>query len=97
MYRDLGVNPHPLVQQLPGCTRFVCLTSDELSRLDADHLFIAFDTSEGDAREVLNDPVWRSLPAVRNHCVYEVDFFAWMNYGVLSNSKKIDDVLKVLA
>ncbi|WP_409346726.1 hypothetical protein [Paenibacillus sp. MBLB4367] len=25
--------------------------------------------------------------------IYEVDFLAWMDYGVLSHNRKIDDVL----
>lgn len=65
--------------------------------MTADHLFIAFDLQEGEGRELLDTPLWRSLPAVRNRCVYEVDFMAWMNYGVLSHQRKIADVLKVLA
>jgi AraC family transcriptional regulator, transcriptional activator for feuABC-ybbA operon len=97
LYKDLGLKPHSLVQKIPACTRFVRLTLDLLSGLDADHLFVTFDRAEGEGRERLNHPIWNSLPAVRNHCVYEVDFFTWMNYGVLSHHKKIEDVLKVLA
>ncbi|MCM3337561.1 hypothetical protein M3650_02585 [Paenibacillus sp. MER TA 81-3] len=43
------------------------------------------------------DPRWRSLPVMRNHRVYEIDFMTWMNTGVIANGKKIDDVLRVLA
>jgi ABC-type Fe3+-citrate transport system substrate-binding protein len=68
-----------------------------LSELDAEHLFITFDRQEGEDRELLDTPLWRSLPAVRSRCVYEVDFMAWMNYGVLSHQRKIKDVLEVLA
>lgn len=73
------------------------LSSEELAGLSADHLFITFDLQEGEGRELLDTPLWRGLPAVRNRCVYEVDFMAWMNYGVLSHQRKISDVLKVLA
>ena len=31
------------------------------------------------------------------HLQIEVDLLSWMNYGVLSHSRKIDDVLRVLA
>jgi len=69
-------------------------------RLDADHLFITFDKHhsavEGEERGLLDFPLWRELPAVKNNNVYEVDFLTWMNYGVISHGKKIDDVLDVL-
>ncbi|MRN52567.1 AraC family transcriptional regulator [Paenibacillus monticola] len=97
LYRDLGLQSPPLVQKWTRGERRVNLTREMLSRLNADHLFITFDKQEGEGRELLDTPLWRSLPAVRNRCVYEVDFMAWMNYGVLSHSRKIDDVLKVLA
>lgn len=102
LYGDLGLRPHPLVLQMTGHARRVSLTREWLARLDADHLFVAFDKSEsaveGEERERLqDDPVWRALPAVRNRRVYEVDFFSWMNYGVISHGRKIDDVLRVLA
>ncbi|GAA3400479.1 helix-turn-helix domain-containing protein [Paenibacillus hodogayensis] len=101
LYKDLGLEPHPLVRQLTGESRKANITPEWLSRLDADHLFITFDkrhsSYEGEERKVLDSAEWRALPAVRNRHVYEVDFLTWMNYGVLSHSQKIDDVLRVLA
>ncbi|AFS77477.1 AraC family HTH transcriptional regulator [Gottschalkia acidurici 9a] len=101
LYGDLKLKPHPLVQQLAFKERRVRLTPKLLSQLNADHLFITFDKhysqSEGDERKILNNPLWKSLLAVKNNHVYEVDFMTWMNYGVISHSKKIDDVLKALA
>jgi AraC-like DNA-binding protein/ABC-type Fe3+-citrate transport system substrate-binding protein len=97
LHHDLGLQPHTLVRQLTRGQKRVSLTSEELAELTADHLFITFDRQEGEGRELLDTPLWRSLPAVRNRCVYEVDFMAWMNYGVLSHQRKIEDVLRVLA
>ncbi|MEK4064405.1 MULTISPECIES: helix-turn-helix domain-containing protein [Paenibacillus] len=97
LHEDLGLQQHPLVRQLTRGQKRVSLTSEELSGLTADHLFITFDRQEGEGRELLDTPLWRSLPAVRNRNVYEVDFMAWMNYGVLSHQRKIEDVLRVLA
>ncbi|SMF84012.1 AraC-type DNA-binding protein [Paenibacillus uliginis N3/975] len=100
LYSDLGLTPHPLVRKLTNYHRRVELTQEWLERLDADHLFIMFDKRhsmlEGEERRLLNTPSWQALPAVRNRCVYEVDFMTWMNYGILSHGLKIDDVLKVL-
>lgn len=97
LHEDLGLQRHPLVRQLTRGQKRVSLTSEELSGLTADHLFITFDRQEGEGRELLDTPLWRSLPAVRNRNVYEVDFMVWMNYGVLSHQRKIEDVLRVLA
>lgn len=101
LYKDLGLTPHPLVLQLSWGAREVNLTKEWLKQLDADHLFITFDKRhsswEGEERGLLEWPEWQSLPAVQRRCVYEVDFLTWMNYGVISHGRKIDDVLKVLA
>jgi len=101
LYKDLGLTPHPLVLRMANQMRRIELSPEWLARLDADHLFITFDKSdsvvEGEERRLLQSPAWLSLPAVKNQCVYEVDFLTWMNYGVISNNKKIDDVLNVLA
>lgn len=97
LYNDLGLAEPKLVRQLAHGQRRVSLTKEALSELDANHLFITFDKREGEGRELLQSKAWKQLPAVRNGCVYEVDFFAWMNYGVLSNMRKIEDVLRVLA
>ncbi|MBP1990993.1 AraC family transcriptional regulator [Paenibacillus eucommiae] len=96
LYKDLALEPHPLVMQLAAGVNRVALSPESLSRLDADHLFITFDKEEGEGRELLDTPLWKGLRAVRNQCVYEVDFLSWMNYGILSHSKKIDDVLLVM-
>ncbi|GIO97388.1 hypothetical protein J14TS5_24740 [Paenibacillus lautus] len=100
LYGDLGLTPHPLVQQLSRDARNAILSRKCLKLLDVDHLFITFDKRhsswEGEERCLLDGPEWRSLPAVRSGCVYEVDFLTWMNYGVISHGKKIEDVLRVL-
>lgn len=97
LHDDLSLQRHSFVRQLTRGQKRVNLTHEELSDLTADHLFITFDLQEGESRELLDSQLWKSLPAVRNHCVYEVDFMAWMNYGVLSHERKIEDVLRVLA
>lgn len=97
LHIDLGLEPHPLVHQLTRGQKSVSLSREGLSQLTAEHLFITFDRQEGEGRELLDTTLWRSLPAVRSRCVYEVDFMAWMNYGVLSHQRKIEDVLRVLA
>lgn len=74
---------------------------EQLSQLNADHLLITFDTGNsakpGDERELLERDEWKRLPAVKSGNVYEVDFMSWMNYGVISHGKKIEDILRFMA
>jgi len=97
LYGGLGFTRPELVRQLAAEERRISLTAEELARLDADHIFVVFEEDgEGAGRELLDSPLWQQLPAVRGGRVYEVDFLAWMNYGVLSHHRKIDDLLRVL-
>jgi len=97
LYKDLEMTPHPLVKQLTSNARTAVLTPELLAQLDADNLFITFEISELEKRKLYATSLWQSLPAVRHHRVFEVDFLSWMNYGILAHGKKIDDVLRVLA
>ncbi|SEG75036.1 AraC family transcriptional regulator [Paenibacillus sp. UNC499MF] len=98
LYRDLGLTPHRLVSELTGRSRrSVALTPEGLARLDADHLFVTYDRRFGHTAGIHEDERLAMLPGIRGANVYEVDFLTWMNYGILSRGKKIDDVLKVLA
>ncbi len=103
LYDDVGLRSHPAIGVASKANRpgMFNLSVEDLRALTADHLFITFDKwhsqAEGKERELLEQPEWRDLPAVRNNRVYEVDFLTWMNNGVISNGKKIDDILRLLA
>lgn len=98
LYEGLGLAEPSLVERHAHDERRINLTPEGLANLDAHHLFITFDNEdgEGEGRELLDTPLWKSLDAVQGNRVYEVDFLAWMNYGVLSHSRKIDDVMAIL-
>ncbi|WP_313892731.1 helix-turn-helix domain-containing protein [Psychrobacillus sp.] len=103
LYGDVGLRSHSAVGVASKANRpgMFNLSVEDLSTLSADHLFITFDKwhsqAEGKERELLELPEWCDLPAVRNNRVYEVDFLTWMNNGIISNGKKIDDILRSLA
>lgn len=100
IYRDLGLNPHEYVTQWTQHERRVDIGLEQLSQLRADHLLITFDTRDslriGEERQLLDRTEWTQLPAVKSGHVYEVDFLTWMNYGVISHGKKIDDILRFI-
>lgn len=102
LYDDLGLRPLPKTSRAStDSSGLTALTIEELAALEADHLFITFDKwhsqADGEERKLLRQPIWNELPAVRNNRVYEVDFLTWMNHGVISNGKKIDDILRAMA
>ncbi len=101
IYQDLGLIPHSRVQQWTRHERRISIGLEQLSQLDTDHLLITFDTGNsakpGDERELLDRDEWKRLPAVKSGNVYEVDFMSWMNYGVISHGKKIEDILRFMA
>jgi AraC-like DNA-binding protein len=100
LYQDLGLTPHFRVQQWASQSRRISIGLEQLCQLEADHLFITFDNMDsaypGEERKLLERDEWRRLPAVKSGHVYEVDFMTWMNYGVISHRKKIDDILRYL-
>lgn len=100
LYQDLGLMPHFRVQQWASQSRRVGIGLEQLSKLEADHLFITFDNMDsaypGEERKLLESDEWERLPAVKSGHVYEVDFMTWMNYGVISHGKKIDDILRCI-
>ncbi len=97
LYKDLGLTPHPLIEQVTSGARRAELSLELLAQLDADHLFVTCECSEQAKQDLYATSLWQSLPAVVHNRVYEVDYLSWMNYGILSHGKKINDVLRVLA
>lgn len=71
---------------------------EQLSQLDGDVLLYIVggtNTSDTDGRleEVLGNPLWQMLPAVKSGRVYRVDPATWMEFsGVGSAHKVLDDV-----
>ncbi|WP_270170907.1 AraC family transcriptional regulator [Paenibacillus sp. SYP-B4298] len=96
LHTDLGLRIPESVQRLTEGKRMVELDERQLTEIDADYLFVTFDKLEGEGRELLSSPVWRAVPAVREGRVREVDFLAWMSYGVLAHHQKIRDVVETL-
>ncbi|MEK8127284.1 ABC transporter substrate-binding protein [Paenibacillus filicis] len=99
VHGELGLKPHKLVQEMVldqklGVTK---LSMEKIPELTADHIFITTDTgAEDKTKELLDNPLWKSLPAVKNGHVYEINFETWMKSGPIADSKKIDDVVKAL-
>lgn len=99
VYQDLGLTPSKLVKELilDKNGKVVPISLEMIPQLDADHIFITTDTgAEDKTKELLANPLWQSLPAVKKGHVYQVNFETWMKSGPIADGKKIDDVLAAL-
>ncbi|MDS0527397.1 ABC transporter substrate-binding protein [Clostridium sp. SHJSY1] len=58
----------------PSENKYEQISMEALSKMNPDHIFLAvFDGSEGLADDLKNDPVWKSLKAVKENKVHTLD------------------------
>jgi len=69
-----------------------------LPELDADYIVHVRQDSNGDNRPdvVVNNTIWRGLPAIKAGYAYEAEYGHWMNGGMLAGMKPIDGVPRLM-
>ncbi len=93
LYEDLGLTPAKLVRELPQ-DGGGSLSLEMIPQLDADHIILVVnDAGKTQAQELMNNSLWKDLPAAKNNRVYEVDPTLWLSIGYMANTGKIDDLL----
>jgi AraC-like DNA-binding protein len=98
MYEDLKLSMPRLVRRLALNHSCVSIDISMLAQLDADRLLLVIDPGcEHKARLLVDGNIWKELPAVRNGYVYEADYYTWMSGGIMMNSRKIEDAVRLLA
>ncbi|WP_238594647.1 iron-hydroxamate ABC transporter substrate-binding protein [Caenibacillus caldisaponilyticus] len=98
LYHDLGLNVPKMVQDLPKDPNATWkpVSLEKLADLDADEIFLV-NSDKGQGDTVLNNPVWKNLPAVKAGHVYEMSQkSSWLYSGLIANEQIIDDVEKAL-
>ncbi|NIK69487.1 iron complex transport system substrate-binding protein [Paenibacillus sp. BK720] len=98
LYNDLGLKVPNVVKEISatGTGSWNEISLEKLADLDADHL-ILINSDKGTGAEALKDPIWQSIPAVKNGHVYEYEgASSWLYYGPVASSQMIDNVLKDL-
>ncbi|WP_338068743.1 iron-hydroxamate ABC transporter substrate-binding protein [Paenibacillus nanensis] len=98
LYKDLGLAIPETVKEISAAAEanWNAISLEKLAQLDADHIFLI--NSDGSGAEALKDPVWSSIPAVKNGNVYEFGREkSWLYTGPIANSQMIDDVLASMA
>lgn len=89
LHQELGLGKTKLI----GDANSAALSLEVVPELDADYIF-AID--QGGDRAMMDSPIWKSMPAVKQGHVYEVDSGYWLGSGLIAYEKIIDDVLRFL-
>jgi len=98
LYGDLGIKPTNLVLNLPESAKATWnpVTLEKLSELDADYIFLVNSDGSG-GKEVLNQPIWQGLTAVKENHVYEFDASSsWLYSGAIAGQQVMDDLVRLL-
>jgi iron complex transport system substrate-binding protein len=98
LYGDLGLTTPNVVKEISGTAtgNWSPISLEKLAELDADHLFL-INSDKANGSEMLKDPLWQNIPAVKNNQVYEFESnTSWLYSGPIANSQIIDDVVESL-
>ncbi|MGJ9385908.1 ABC transporter substrate-binding protein [Salipaludibacillus sp. CF4.18] len=98
MYGDLGLASPDVVKEISesATSDWSPISLEEVAQLDTEHLFL-ISSELDDSIELLEDPLWQNIPAVKNDQVYEYESTtSWLYNGPVANDQIIDDVLESL-
>ncbi|MDZ8184100.1 MAG: iron-siderophore ABC transporter substrate-binding protein [Nostoc sp. ChiSLP02] len=88
----------PASQNIHSRYGSVDISLEELKKVDGDILFVTTYSNVGKKilTETQQDPLWKSLKAVRENHVYYVDYTSWAASNMLGTDLVIDDLFKYL-
>ncbi|MBP1990994.1 ABC transporter substrate-binding protein [Paenibacillus eucommiae] len=100
LYKELGLEPHSMAKNMK---EYQAILSEEvIPELDADHIILfpsngTWTSEENkEAIQMLEGPLWKSLPAVKNGHVYVMERSHWQSGAFQANLMKVDDILKAM-
>jgi iron complex transport system substrate-binding protein len=74
------------------------LSLERLPDIRSEHIFvISYNLKDTTVEELIQQPIWRQIPAVRQGNVHAVQGTAWSNHGPLGALSVIDEVAAALA
>lgn len=93
LYRDLGLTPPAFVEKLGDpAAAWNPISLESLSELKADHIFVINKSAVAEDNALLESPIWKSIPAVRQAHVYRIeDKGNWTNNGLKASEQTIDE------
>lgn len=96
LYKDLGLKAPQAIKEISetGTANWNPISLEKLAEMKVDYLFIV--NSKGVTKdELLKDPVWAGVPAVKDGHVYTFDNnSSWLYTGAIANSQMIDHVIE---
>jgi iron complex transport system substrate-binding protein len=94
VHRDLGLG----LTNLVGNENSASVSMEVLPELDADYIFVINAYNQGTERmkEMMESPIWKSMNAVKQGHVYEVDNKYWLGSGLIAYEKIVDDTVRLL-
>ena len=98
LYDDLGLEKPNVVEEISttATDNWSEISLEKLAELDADHLFLV-NSDKGNGAKMLEDPIWKDIPAVKKGQIYEYEAdSAWLYSGPIANRQIIDDVMTSL-
>ena len=102
MYELLNLRPDPMVVALDTTKNNMAISMESLPDLRADYIAISSGYGANSANsqaaaekryeELRADPLWHTLPAVREGHVLDVDSLSWNAHGLIAKELAIDDL-----
>ncbi|KXG08671.1 putative siderophore-binding lipoprotein YfiY [Anoxybacillus sp. P3H1B] len=99
MYEDLGLKVPKVVKEISesGTANWNPISLEKLAELDADYIFLV-NSDKANGSPILNNKLWKSIPAVKAGKVYEFSpDESWLYTGIIANEQIIDHILKSIA
>lgn len=100
IYDQFGLTPVDMAAEM---TDYQSIISEEvIPELGADHIIVFPDNGEWDSADnqdalsILDGPLWKNIPAVKNGNIYKMERSHWQSGAITANSMKLDDLLKAI-
>ncbi|MDQ0170577.1 ABC transporter substrate-binding protein [Paenibacillus tundrae] len=97
LYKDLGLKMPALVEEIKGDTS-VEISMEKVPEIGADRYFVLSDELfAAEAEDMVSNPVWQSLDAVKNNLTYDVNSTLWIAYyGPIAINLIVDQASEAL-
>lgn len=97
LYGELGMTPADIVYELVPETFNTRISLEVLPDIDAQRLFVlAPETVDQQYQDMIEQPLWQTIPAVEAGNVYRVTADHWYSSEILAMERKIADVIELL-
>ncbi|RJX37952.1 ABC transporter substrate-binding protein [Paenibacillus pinisoli] len=97
LYQDLGLQAPQYAQNMTEGN--IVLSMEAVPELNADHIILLLSNGtwedEGIAQayeDMMNSPIWKTVPAVQKGNVYQVDRSHWQTTAIIGDQKKMEDL-----